>query len=72
MEKNIPDDSIVVRNARSSVKNELEKKRLFHQPISRFDAKTGKIYRENADGTITPVGEAMKRGRYSERCREKA
>jgi hypothetical protein len=63
----IPSDSIVVQNARLAVKTELTKKRAMKQPIAMFDSKTGKVYMQNADGSTTVVGEAMKRGRYSER-----
>lgn len=64
---NIPSDGVLVRNARLAVKVDLEKKRVLNQPIARFDPKTGKVYLENADGTTTVMGSAMRRGRYSER-----
>lgn len=67
MADKIPFDSTVVQNARLAVKAELQKKRARQQPIARFDAKTGKVYMEYSDGSITVVGQAMKRGRYSER-----
>lgn len=69
MATHVPSDSIVVRNARLAVEAELKKKRVLNQPIAKFDPQTGKVYMENADGTITVVGDAMKRGRYSERHR---
>lgn len=59
-------DSVVVRNARLAVKTELEKKRMCNQAIAKFDLKTKKVYLEYPDGTTTVVGEAMKKGRYSE------
>lgn len=67
MADKIPSDHIVVQNARLAVKTELQKKRARKQPIARFDAKTGTVYMEHSDGTSTVVGQAMKRGRYSER-----
>lgn len=67
MASDIPSDGVVVRNARLAVAAELKKKRVLNQPIARFDPKTGKIYMEHTDGSITDVGKAMRRGRYSER-----
>lgn len=67
MADRIPSDSIVVQNAKLAVKTELQKKRAMRQPIARFDAKTGEVYMEHGDGSKTVVGQAMKRGRYSER-----
>lgn len=69
MESRVPEDGVVVRNARLAVKAELQKKRILNQPIARFDPKTGKVYMEHSDGSITVVGEALNRGKYSERCR---
>lgn len=69
MNKNVPADNIVVRNARLAVDRELKKKRALNQPIAKFDAKTGKVFMEHSDGSITIVGDAMKKGRYSERRR---
>lgn len=69
MAANIPSDSVVVRNARLAVAAELKKKRVLKQPIAKFDPKTGDVYMEDSDGSITVVGKAMKRGRYSERCK---
>lgn len=63
----IPSDGIIVRNARLAVQADLKKKKLLHQPIARFDPKTGKVYMEHPDGTTTVVGTAMQRGRYGER-----
>lgn len=69
MNTNVPADNIVVRNARLAVDRELKKKRALNQPIAKFDAKTGKVFMEHSDGSITVVGDAMKKGRYSERRR---
>lgn len=69
MNTNVPTDNIVVRNARLAVDRELKKKRALNQPIAKFDAKTGKVFMEHSDGSITIVGDAMKKGRYSERRR---
>ena len=63
----IPDDGILVKNARLAVKLELQKKRALEQPIARFNPKTKEIYMENPDGTITPMGSLADQGRYSER-----
>ena len=67
MKDKIPSDSIVVRNARLAVSMDQQRKRAMGLPIARFDKKTGQVYLENADGTITEMGRAMERGRYSER-----
>lgn len=69
MAANIPSDSVVVYNARLAVSAELKKKRALKQPIAKFNPKTGKVYMEHGDGSTTVIGSAMKRGRYSERCR---
>ena len=58
---------VEVRNARWAVAKELEKKKVLHQPIARFDAKTGQVYMEYSDGSRSILGKAMVRGRYSER-----
>ena len=67
MKADIPCDGAVVRGARLAVKAELEKKRVLNQPIARFDPKTGRVWLESADGTVTEMGYAMKNGRYSQR-----
>ena len=67
MKTNIPDDSSVVRNARLAVSAELKKKRALNQPIAKFDAKSGTIFLEHPDGSKQVVGNAMTKGRYSER-----
>ena len=66
MATNVPSDAVVVRNARLAVAAELKKKRILNQPIAKFDPKTKQVYLENSDGSITIIGDAMKRGRYSE------
>lgn len=66
-EAKIPEDGIVVRNARLAVKAELQKKRILNQPIARFDPKTGKVYLEYGDGSITIVGEVLNKGKNDER-----
>jgi hypothetical protein len=43
---------------------ELKKKRALKQPIARFDPKSGRIYMENGDGTITECGVVTRQGRY--------
>lgn len=67
MGNKIPSDNIVVQNVRLAVKTELQKKRARQQPIAKFDERTGQVYLEHSDGSITEMGQAMKRGRYSER-----
>ncbi len=67
MAANTSSDAVEVRNARFAVEAELKKKRTLKQPIAKFDSRTGEIYMEHGDGSITVVGSAMKRGRYSER-----
>jgi hypothetical protein len=62
MAANIPSDNVVVRNARLAVETELKKKRVLRQPVAEFDPKTRRAYMENADGGITVVSEATKRG----------
>lgn len=69
MKDKIPSGSIVVRNARLAVSMDLQRKRAMGLPIARFGKKTGQVYLENADGTITEMGYAMEWGRYSERHR---
>jgi hypothetical protein len=64
MATRIPDDSVLVRNARLAVEMELKKKRALKQPIARFDPKSGRIYMENGDGTITECGVVTRQGRY--------
>ena len=60
--KKLPYDGILVENARLAVSAELKRKRVLNKPIAEFDPKDGK----------EAVGNAMQRGRYSERCKEKA
>ncbi len=69
MKDQIPSGNIVVQNARLAVSMELQRKRALKLPIARFDKKTGRVYLENADGTIAEMGQAMERGRYSEQHR---
>lgn len=64
MENHVPEDGIIVRNARLAVKAELQKKRILNQPIARFDPKTGKVYMEYSDGSITVVGNTRSRENY--------
>ena len=63
---------VEVRNARWAVAKELEKKKVLHQPIARFDFKTGQVYMEYSDGSKNILGNAMLRGRYSERKQAEA
>lgn len=59
MKDKIPSDGILVRNARLAVSMELQRKCAMKLPVAKFDKKTGKVYLENADGTITEMGQAM-------------
>ena len=68
MPNKIPDDRIVLQNARLAVEAELRKKTILEQPIAKYDLKTGKVFMEHSDGTKLDVGET-RRGRYSERRR---
>lgn len=52
----IPNDSILVKNARLAVKAELKRKRDLNLPITRFDPKTNEFYQVNEDGSATIVG----------------
>lgn len=69
MSNEFPPDDVVVRNAKLAVAVELKKKRALKQPIARFDPKTGEVFIEDGDGNKTVVGQAMTRGRYSERTK---
>ena len=68
MPNKIPDDRIVVQNARLAVEAELRKKKILEQPIAKYDLKTGKVFTERRGGTKVEVGESRE-GRYSERRR---
>ena len=59
--------TVLLLKTQLAVKIELQKKRAMRQPIARFNVKTGEVYMEHGDGSRTIVGQAMKRGRYSER-----
>lgn len=41
-------------------------------PIALYDRKTQKIYQQKSDGTKIVVADRIRKGRYSERIREKA
>lgn len=58
--------------ARFAVKQELQKKRKLNQPIATYDIKTQKVYLEKSDGTRELVGERLRKGRLSERRKQKA
>lgn len=65
-------DAQVVKRAKAAVKIELEKKKAMDTPIAVYDRKTQTIYQQNSDGTKTVVAKRIRKGRYSERVREKA
>lgn len=71
MKHDIPSDRILVEHAKFAVSSELKRKEKLNLPVAKFDAKSGQIYMHNSDGSITVLAQGMKRGRYSERCREK-
>lgn len=64
-------DGEVVHRARAAVQIELEKKKALGVPAVVFDRKTQTIYHENQDGTRIAVGQRLRKGRYSERVKEK-
>ena len=55
-----------------AVKIELEKNKAMDVPIALYDRKTQKIYQQKSDGTKIVVADRIRKGRYSERIREKA
>lgn len=65
-------DAAVVKRVNAAVKIELEKKKAMDIPIVVYDRETQIIYQENSDGSRVEVGRRMRKGRYSERVREKA
>lgn len=60
MADHIPDDSILVKNARLAVKLALHEKRVMGHPIARYDPKTQTVYMENPDGTTTILDTPVK------------
>lgn len=66
------DNNREVELARFAVKQELQKKQILNQPIAKYDEKTQKIYLEKSDGTCELVGERLRKGRLSERRKQKA
>ena len=72
MKHEIPSDRVLVENAKYAVALELKRKEKMSLPIPKFDAKSGEISMHHGDGSVTILAQGMKRGRYSERCREKA
>ena len=65
-------DADVVKRANAAVKIELEKNKAMDVPIALYDRKTQKIYQQKSDGTKIVVADRIRKGRYSERIREKA
>jgi len=64
-------DSQVVKRAQAAVRLELEKNKEMDVPTIVFDRKTQTIYKQNTDGTRTPVSGKIRKGRYSERIAKK-
>ena len=63
MTPKIPSDGILVLKARLAVRAELQKKGALNQPIARFDAKTGRLYMEYANGRQDEITYVKKRDR---------
>ena len=64
-------DDQVVKRANAAVRLELEKRKARNQPIAGFDRKAQKVYMQDSDGTIIESSERLRRGRYSERKRNR-
>ena len=64
-------DDQVVKRANAAVRLELEKRKAINQPIAVFDRKAQKVYMQDSDGTIIESSERLRRGRYSERKRNR-
>ena len=64
-------DDQVVKSANAAVRLELEKRKARNQPIAVFDRKAQKVYMQDSDGTIIESSERLRRGRYSERKRNR-
>ena len=64
-------DDQVVKRANAAVRLELEKRKARNQPIAVFDSKAQKVYMQDSDGTIIESSERLRRGRYSERKRNR-
>lgn len=62
-------DAILVTAARKAVSAELRKKRALNNPIAKYDPKDKNVYLVYNNGERVLVGEAMRNGRYSERCK---
>jgi len=65
-------DEAVVKRVDASIKIELEKKKVLGIPAVIYDRDTQKIYYLNSDGTRVEASEKLRKGRYSERIRQKA
>ena len=59
-------DADVVKRVKNAVRIEIEKRKTMNLPIAVYDAKTGKIYAENSDGSKREIGSRITRGGYSE------
>ncbi|BDF09621.1 hypothetical protein AAK943_12590 [Emergencia timonensis] len=70
-EKRMISDDQVVKRANAAVRLELEKRKARNQPIAVFDRKAQKVYMQDSDGTIIESSERLRRGRYSERKRNR-
>ncbi len=71
MAQQIPDDSIVVRNARLAVKMALMEKEALGLPAAKYDQKTGQVFLVYPDGRKELMGTRLRKGRYSDRIKQK-
>ncbi|MDD3340077.1 MAG: hypothetical protein PHS82_14620 [Lachnospiraceae bacterium] len=62
----------LLKRVKKAVSLDLEKRKAMNAPIVRYDRETGDIYHEMPDGEMVKVSSGRKRGRYSERIKEKA
>ena len=69
MKKRVHSDTFLITETRRAVSAELCKKRVLNKPIAEFNPKDKKVYLVYSDGERRIVGEAMQKGRYSERCK---
>lgn len=70
-DRKIITDDQVVKRANAAVRLELEKRKARNQPIAVFDRETQKVCMQASDGTIIESEDRLRRGRYSERKRNR-
>ena len=64
-------DEEVVKRVNASIQIESEKKKALDIPAVIYDSKTGKIYNVYSDGTKVEAAKRLRKGRYSERVKQK-